>query len=90
MIQSTMTLQVEDFTGQLRRKAGNIPRDAMIGDVLSRISQQMQLPDQDAQGRPILYGARTSDGEALNATDRVGDVLEENELITLTRSVTAG
>ena len=34
--------------------------------------------------------ALTSRGEMLNATDELGEVLEDEELLTLTKSVTAG
>ena len=87
---TTMTLQVEDFVGQSRRRAAGIPRDASVGDVVETLSRQLDLPDQDVQGRPILYGAQTSAGEVLNASDLVGDVLRDEQTITLTKSVTAG
>ncbi len=87
---ATMTIDVEDFTGQVRRRARGIPRNAMVGDLVESIRGEMQLPEHDAQGRPIQYSALTAGGEMLNATDRVGDVLEEEELVTLTKSVTAG
>jgi hypothetical protein len=87
---STMTLDVEDFTSQVRRRATGIPRAALVGDLVESIRSEMQLPDQDAQGRPIQYGALTSGGEMLNPTDQVGDVLKEEEVITLAKSVTAG
>lgn len=61
-----------------------------MGEFVSSISQQLRLPEQDAQGRPILYGARSSGGDVLNASDRMGDVVEEDELVTLTKNVTAG
>jgi hypothetical protein len=87
---STMTLEVEDFTGQVRRSAPGIPRTATVNDLVESIRSEMQLPDQDAQGRPIQYGAISSRGEMLNATDQVGDVLDEQEVVTLSKSVTAG
>ncbi|NND97837.1 MAG: hypothetical protein HKN47_10970 [Pirellulaceae bacterium] len=87
---NTMTLEVEDFTGQIRRRADGIPRAATVGDLVQSIQGEMQLPDQDAQGRPILYGAVSASGDMLNATDTVGDVLADEDVLTLTRSVTAG
>jgi hypothetical protein len=86
----TMTLEVEDFTGQIRRRASGIPRTATVNDLVDSIRSEMALPDQDAQGRPIQYGATTSEGEMLNATDLVGDVLQDEQVVTLTKSVTAG
>jgi len=86
----TMTLEVEDFHGQIRRRAPGIPRTTTISDLVESIRDEMQLPDQDAQGRPIQYGATTTEGEVLNATDLIGDVLEDEQVVTLTKSVTAG
>lgn len=87
---ATMTLEVEDFTGQVRRRAKGIPRSAMVSDLVDSIRGELALPDHDAHGRPIQYGAIRSHGEMLNATDQLGEVLEDEELITLTKSVTAG
>lgn len=86
----TMTLEVEDFTGQVRRRARGIPRSATVSELVDSLRGEMQLPDQDAQGRPIQYGALTAHGEMLNATDQLGEVLEDEQTITLTKSVTAG
>jgi hypothetical protein len=87
---NTMTLEVEDFTGQVRRRASGVPRTATVSELVASIRGEMQLPDQDAQGRPIQYGAVSSCGEMLNATDRLGEVLKDKEVVTLTKSVTAG
>jgi hypothetical protein len=57
---------------------------------LSSISEyliRLRLPGNDSQGRPITYAAR---GASLNESDRVGDGLEENEVITSIQNVTAG
>ena len=86
----TMSLEIEDFTGQVRRRADGIPRTATVCDLIDSVRSEMQLPDQDAQGRPIQYGALSARGEMLNATDRLGEVLDDKEVVTLTKSVTAG
>ena len=87
---STMTLEVEDFTGQIRRRATGIPRTATVSDLVDSLRGEMHLPDQDAQGRPIQYGALSSSGDMLNSTDQVGEVLGDEDVVTLTKSVTAG
>jgi hypothetical protein len=87
---ATMTLEIEDFTGQKTRRASGVNGDEQIGDLVNNLAHEMQLPDIDASGRPVQYGALTSRGDVLNFTDRVGDVLEEGDTITLTKSVTAG
>jgi hypothetical protein len=87
--EKTMSLMVEDFTGQLRHKASGIPREASLGEVIASVADRLRLPLNDAQGRPVTYAARAR-GASLNDSDRVGDVLEENEVVTLTQNVTAG
>jgi hypothetical protein len=87
--EKTMSLMVEDFTGQVRHRASGIPRDATMGEVLASVATRLRLPSNDAQGRPVTYAARAR-GASLNEGDRVGEVLEENEVVTLTQNVTAG
>jgi hypothetical protein len=89
MAEATMTLMVEDFTGQVRHRASGVPRDATLGEMISSVANRLRLPANDSQGRPVTYAARARGG-SLNESDRVGDVLEDNEVVTLTQNVTAG
>jgi len=89
MAEATMSLVVEDFTGQVRHKASGIPRDATLGELIDSVANRLRLPANDSQGRPVTYAARAR-GVSLNESDRIGDVLEENEVVTLTQNVTAG
>ena len=41
----TMTLEVEDFTGQVRRRARDIPRTATVSDLVESIRSEIDLPD---------------------------------------------
>jgi hypothetical protein len=86
----TIAIDVEDFTGQVRRRAPTVPREARVGELVERLRQTLHLPEVDASGRPVLYGARNRRGDALNSSDLVGDVLVENDVMTITKSVTAG
>lgn len=86
----TMSFQIEDFTGQVRRRARNVPKNATVAEMVASLSQELALPDIDAQGQPVIYSARNSRGDILNGTDRLGDVLEEDELVSLNKTVTAG
>jgi hypothetical protein len=86
---ATLTLRVEDSTGQIRRKARGVPTDATVGDFMSTLVEELRLPVNDSQGRPLTYAARAN-GESLLETDRVGDVLHEEDTVTLTQNVTAG
>ena len=85
----TIAIDVEDFTGQVRRRQ---PRfgETRVGELVERLRQTLHLPEVDASGRPVLYGGRNRHGDALNSSDLVGDVLEEDDVLTITKSVTAG
>jgi hypothetical protein len=85
----TISLMVEDFTGQMRHKASGIPTDASMGELISSVASKLRLPLNDSQGRPVTYAARAR-GVSLNESDRIGDVLADNEVVTLTQNVTAG
>ncbi len=85
----TLSLTVEDFTGQLRRRARGIPRHASVGDLVTSLTRELRLPANDSQGRPLTYAARAK-GSSLLESDKVGDVLTEGETVTITQNVTAG
>jgi len=84
MSMATMTLKVEDSTGQVRRRARGIPREATVGDFMSGVVRELRLPVNDSEGRPLTYAARAN-GESLLESDRVGDVLQEEDTVTLTQ-----
>lgn len=85
----TLDLRVEDSTGQIRRRARGIPAEATVGDFMSSLVRELRLPANDSQGRPLTYAARAN-GASLLESDRVGDVLQEEDTVTLTQNVTAG
>ena len=85
-----IAINVQEMTGNVTRRAAGVPRDATIGELVESLSVALGLPPVDAQSRPVLYGARTIDGDVLNPSDRVGDVLHQDDTIVFTKSVTAG
>jgi hypothetical protein len=89
MSTATLSLRVEDSTGQVRRRARGIPREATVGDFTNGLVRELRLPVNDSQGRPLTYSARAN-GESLLESDRIGDVLKEEDTVTLTQNVTAG
>ncbi len=86
---ATLNLRVEDSTGQIRRRARGIPRDATVGDFMKNLVHELRLPANDSQGHPLTYAARAN-GASLLESDKVGDVLQEEDTVTLTQNVTAG
>jgi hypothetical protein len=81
--EKTMSLVVEEFTGQMRFKAPRVPRDATVAEFIGSVASRLRLPLNDSEGRPVTYAARARGGN-LGEADRVGDVLQENEVVTLT------
>ena len=47
---STIAIEVEDFTGQVRRRAPTVPREARVGELVERLRQTLHLPEVDASG----------------------------------------
>jgi len=88
-VEGTLSLFVEDFTGQVRHRASGVPHDATLGELIAGVTNRLRLPANDSQGRPVTYAARSA-GVSLHESDRVGDVLQENAVVTLTQNVTAG
>lgn len=89
MSMATMSLKVEDSTGQIRRRARGIPAEASVGEFMNSLVRELRLPVNDSQGRPLSYSARAN-GESLLESDRVGEVLKEEDTVTLSQNVTAG
>jgi len=84
-----MPLVIEDMTGQVRHNVEADP-DMPVAQFVQDAEVQLRLPEIDASGRQVRYGARTSDGDVLNPTDRLGDVVRPDGRVTLTKAVTAG
>ena len=83
-----LELEIEDMTGQTRRKV-RAPRDMTVTEFVADAQRALNQPDEEG-GQSILYGARSSVGDALNPSDRIGDVLTDEATVTITRNVTAG
>lgn len=87
---ATLDFEVVDQVGHVRRRARRVPKDATVSELVTNFARDLALAEIDADGHPVLYGARSSRGDVLNGSDRLGDVIEQDEVVTLTRSVTAG
>ena len=86
---ATLDLTLEDFSGQVRRRVRKVPTDALMGEFLESVVEQLDLPDTDAEGRGITYGARVQ-GSSVAESERIGEVLENEDVVTLMPNVTAG
>jgi len=85
-------IRVSDVTG-LRSgdwspKSGN----ESVMTLVEEMAAELGLPNTDANGQPIVYGARRgSDGMSLTASELVDEVLnKENETVFLEPDINAG
>lgn len=83
-----LELEIEDMTGQVRRKV-RAPRDMTVNEFVADAQRALNQPDEEG-GQSIIYGARSGHGDSLNPTDRIGEILANQETVTITRNVTAG
>ena len=84
-------LTAADVSGQntfTLRRAG---RGQTVSELLERVVPGMRLPTRDGDGNEILYQARVDRlGRHLHATERIGDVLEEQDRLTIQPDIQAG
>jgi hypothetical protein len=87
----TIGIQVSDMTGQKLFRAPAVPVDASIGQMVRTLLEKLGLPATDSAGRPLAFRARlTREARFLNGSDRVGDVLEPDDHLTLSPNIQAG
>lgn len=94
--ETTISLTAQDVSGQKRARVKG-PVDASVEDLISSCLSRMALPKNNAENRPLnyrafrLYGDTDgAEGEHLNATDIVGDVLENDDTVVLQPDIIAG
>jgi hypothetical protein len=83
--------EVSDVTGQKLLAVSNVGDDVTVGDLIRGVLEKMQLPSNDAAGRPISYHARLDRiGAHLPGAERVREVLAPGDRIVLQPNVDAG
>ena len=84
-------LEVSDLTGQKTARVGNIPVECRVSEMLQDILAELQMPQTDGAGRPLVYHARLErEGRHLHGSERVGDALVEGDKVVLTPNIEAG
>ena len=89
----TMSLQACDVSGQKRVNVAGVPGDSSetVGEFVRRLVPKMRLPERDVEGRPLTYHARLErEGRHLNASEVVGDSLQEGDQLVLQPVIMAG
>jgi len=86
-----LSLSVSDVTGQKIFVVANASADGTVGELVADLLTRMSLPESDSGGRPLNYHARLErEGRHLHASERIGDVLEMNDHLTLQPNIDAG
>ena len=83
-------VHASDVTGQ---RSGRVraPRDATVGDWVEALVGRLSLKRKDADGNPYAYRPRLErEGRHLNASEIVGEVLQEDDHVVLHPNVNAG
>jgi hypothetical protein len=86
-----ISLTVKDVSGQRVFDVSGAPSDATVGELVADMLSKMNLPQNDSGGQPLSYQARLErEGRHLHASERIGDVLETGDRLTLQPNIDAG
>jgi hypothetical protein len=86
-----LELEICDVSGQKVFSVANAPVANTVGELIREVLGHMNLAKEDAGGAPLTYQARLErTGVNLHAAERIGDVLERGDRLTLQPNVDAG
>ena len=84
-------LQASDVSGQNMAKVNDVPLDSSVGELIQSVLAEMELPRNDASGRPLTYQALLRrEGRHLHTSELVGDALKDDDSIVLQPNIDAG
>lgn len=87
---AALSISASDVTGQ-RHARGRVPADSSVGDMITGLLPRLRLNALDRNGQPLHYEARLQREERhLHRSERVGDVLQEDDHLVLHPRVIAG
>jgi len=87
-----LNVQVKDLTGD-RCQRVRLPAGATIGQVRPQIVETLCLPENDFDGQPItwvLYNESVETMPVLSDVERVGDALQDEQVVRVIPNVIAG
>ena len=92
MAKKGIALQARDVSRQKLVHVDDVPTDATVGELVQGlVRSRMNLPQKDAEGRPLSYHARLErEGRHLHASEVVGDVLQDDDEVVLQPNIQAG
>ena len=86
-----IALQASDVSGQKLVSVPDVPADASVGELIQGLLGQMNLPENDVEGRPLAYHARLErEGRHMHSSELVGEALEEGDRLVLQPNIDAG
>ena len=88
-----LNLMVRDISGQksARVKVRREDLDSTVGELFADVASDLELVDVDSNGRPLAYQPRLErEGRHLHTSERIGDVLQDQDTLTLQPSIDAG
>jgi hypothetical protein len=86
-----IALEVSDASGQRVVNVSNVPTANTVGELIAELVGKMGLPKNDSTGAALTYQALSQrEQRHLNASERIGDALENLDQIKLTPNIDAG
>ena len=90
-VSAGVDLRVSDASGQRSFTIKGFSPAARVRDLIRTLIPKMGLNSQDSNGRPLDYQAFSkTESVHLRGSDRVGDVLQQGEEISLLPDIQAG
>jgi hypothetical protein len=93
MIQNEQTINfsASDVTGQRTVTVRDVPSNNSVGEFVDELLPTMRLSATDRSGDPVHYSVRLErESRILHRNERLGDVIEENDEVTLMPRISAG
>jgi hypothetical protein len=86
-----LALKVSDVSQQKMANVDGVQPDSTVGELVQGLLDELRLPQSDASGHPLSYYALLQrEARHLHAAERVGDILEMGDQLTLQPNVDAG
>jgi len=86
----TMTVHVQDATGQRQCTMRDLPRDASWGEVMKVALSNLKLPKSSAGQDTIWTGRLEREGRHLHSSEVIADALQDDDRVVLQPETTAG
>jgi hypothetical protein len=88
---TNVRLRIADVSGQKQFQFSRVRADDTVGEVLSRAVLEMNMPQTDVAGRPLVYHARLErEGRHLHTSERIGDAVVTDDNLTILPNIDAG